>query len=226
MHLKIQGNVGKQELLETLAGLINSLEDAGVTDFRGVNIYLNPYVCGVKVTAYMNGFAANIISVSKKKHQHIIKGEDGKITTQYDTGIKGSDINLDGRIPCRPTVTFKSTKAVEEEELEKQRLRVLEIEKLRELQTAALTELRIQEDELKRIGGVCIADLMERLNLTLIEFKEKRSSSSWLKTQKGIAKYTNKLISDKAFRISMNIKGSKEKKVYLYNENGELVYES
>ena len=47
MRYKFKGSVGKQELLEKLAEVLNSLEDAGVNEFQGVNLYFNPCISGV-----------------------------------------------------------------------------------------------------------------------------------------------------------------------------------
>ena len=49
MKYTIKGSIGKQELLEGFAQILNSLEDAGVNEFRGVNIYFNTCVSGVTV---------------------------------------------------------------------------------------------------------------------------------------------------------------------------------
>lgn len=226
MRLKIKGNVGKQEMLESFAQLINSLEDAGVNEFKGVNLYFTPYVSGERVQPLFNGIEAGLQCDSEKKHRTTEKDEDGKSVVHYQTGVRGSDINLDGRIPYNPKIKLITEKMLEEEKLK-------EWERNREERESRMAAIYKKEEERQAIakeekekGVICLAFIREKLGMSEEEFRNSMGSSNWIRTQRGIEKYTSDKVVNKAFRISMKIEGSNEKKVYLFSENAELLFES
>lgn len=42
MKIKLNGCFGKQEILERLASVLNTMEDNGITEFRDIDIELTP----------------------------------------------------------------------------------------------------------------------------------------------------------------------------------------
>ncbi|EGR4260834.1 hypothetical protein DDM98_10065 [Vibrio cholerae] len=225
MRFKFKGSVGKQELLEKFAEVLNSLEDAGVNEFQGVNLYFNPCISGVKVIPHLNGIQCDLASDSTQQHMETTTDDKGKKTISYITGVKGSDMNLDGRIPYKPVITLPTAQELKERE---QAQRKLEREAMEKSFAEAAEKRKLkQEAELaeKKLAQGCIAVLREKLGLSEDEFKHERSSDGWIKTEKGIAKYDDKICESKVYRISMKIKDSKSKKVYLFSEASILLYE-
>lgn len=221
MRYKFKGPVGKQELLEEFAEVLNSLEDAGVNEFKGVNLYFNTYVSGVKVTPLLDEIQCDLVTNSKQRHIERTTDSEGKKIILYITGVKGCDMNLDGRIPYKPVITLPTAQELKEREEVQRKLEREAMER-----TAEKRKLK-QEAELaeKKLAQGCIAVLREKLGLSEVEFKQERSSAGWILTEKGIAKYDNEICEGKVFRISMKIKGSKSKKVYLFSEASILLYE-
>ncbi|AUW07352.1 hypothetical protein [Vibrio campbellii] len=225
MRLTINGAVGKQELLESFSRLLNSLEDAGVNEFKGVNLYFNTYISGKKVFPYFDGKEANILHNSQKEHITTDVDDSGKKTIKYQSGVKGCDIDLDSRLTFDSNITLPTAEMIAEERREE-----LEREQAeRELEQAEYEEKRRQKREAEEaeqaIERACVAVLKDKLCLSEQEFKLERSSMGWVKSRKGIDKYSVNIKEERVFRISMKIKGSSEKKAYLFSEKAELVFE-
>lgn len=225
MKIKIDGRIGKKEMLQAFAQVLNSLEAIGVNDFKGVNLYFNPYVSGVKVVPQLDGKEFDIIH--KSKEIHILKDIDENKKTTIDF-VKDQHIKLDfeERLSFEDRITLPTAKELHEIEavkrelyMEKQRLAALEHQK-------KLNEMRKVEQQEKDIAAKCLENLRLLLNMSDDEFKIKRSSYNWITTKKGIEKYTSVDIGEKAFRVSMKTNDKDKKNVYLFNEKCEIVFES
>lgn len=224
MKINIKENVGKQEIIEFISEALNTLEKAGVDEFKGVNFYFNPYVSGEKVVPQINGKAFNFQFTSSKKHIEYSIGEDGSKKMSYKKAV-ASDINLNSTLQLNQPVELPSKKSLDLQEAEqialaKERHKKLEAEHNEKLRKQR--EIKMQDE---RIRQKCIEKLCEILGLSAEEFKLQKSSFGWIKTEKGIQKYSSDLTESRVFRISMKIKDCKEKKVHLFSENARILYE-
>ncbi|MFA0080141.1 hypothetical protein AB4427_18730 [Vibrio artabrorum] len=226
MRYKFDGSVGKQEILEKFSEVLNSLEDAGVNEFQGVNLYFNPCISGQKVRPHFDGVESNFVSKSTQKHVDIeISSENGKKIISHKTGVKGCDMNLDGRIPYQPQITLPTK---QELEASKERLRKLAKEASEKQQAEYAEKFKLKQEaerDEKNRSQACVVALREQLGLSVEEFKYAKSSVGWIKTEKNIHKYCEDLNESTVFRISIRIKDSKEKKVYLFSDKAILLYE-
>ena len=224
MKIKIKESVGKQEILEFISKALNTLEEAGVDEFKGVNFYFNPYASGEKVVPQINGEAFNFQFISSKKHIEYTTEKDGSKKATYKKST-ASDINLNGILQLNQPVELPTQELLDLEEAERITLAKERHKKLEAEHNERLRKQREIERQDKQIGQECSEKLCEILGLSAEEFKSEKSSVGWVKTEKGIQKYCGDLTDNRVFRISMKIKGRKEKMVYLFSENARVLYE-
>jgi hypothetical protein len=227
MKANIKGSVGKKEILEFLARCLNTLEDAGVTDFKGVNLYFNPYIAGNKVTPSLEGNEIEFTHTSNESHIKFDTVESGMKVATYVTHIKGVNIDLDTRFNLEPKIELPT-----EIELIAKRSALTEA---REAKQRASTEayyksqkkekaLREAEREVEK---KCIEIVISTLDIPEIEFKNLKPNKNWLTTIKGIKRYTDKDIGNSVFRVSaLTGNRSTDRRTFLFSKEASLVFDS
>lgn len=226
MKLNIKGNVGKQEILEALASTLNSLEEIGVEEFKGVNIYFNAYLDGKKVipfigTTELDGFEHKSI----QKHISFETNASGEKIAKFDKGVKGKSMELNNIIEHYTRINLITEKSIKDAETKENEARLAEQARLKNEHEEWLRQRREQEKIDSKNANECILAIRRLLDLSDEEFRKARSSSSWLKTRKGIEKYTLDDIGEKVYRISMKAEEGQLKKMYLLSEDAKLMYE-
>lgn len=231
MKLRIDGTVGKQEILEAVAQLLNSLEDAGVDEFRAVNFYITPMRGGLNVKPLVNGEEADILHKSTQKHLVAPANTNGESISKRITGVNPEEINLTRRYNSesirielrRP----KSSNTKKNQERKKRREKEVadrsERQALLELKRKSQREIRLKR---KDVESKCIKSLKQLLQLTNDQYITNLSSTGWLSTRKGIEQYTSTVNTDTAFRITMKRGKGEKGKVYLFDEESKLLFES
>lgn len=212
MNIKIAGAVGKQEILEFLAMALNTLEKAGVDEFKGVNIYVPSYASGEKVVPQIDNEPFVFHFTSSNKHvEHV--NEDGLKKKVYKKCPVG-DINLNGIFQLNTTIQLPTEKSI-----------VLERERQFAVEEHRDRMQRQQKAIDDNIAKQCRESVRGTLGFSVEEFKTEMSSCGWINSRKYIEKYSSDLSINKAFRVSMKIKDSEDLKVYLFSTDGSLVYE-
>ncbi|MCY9861392.1 hypothetical protein OTK49_02525 [Vibrio coralliirubri] len=231
MRLKIEGAVGKQEILEAVAQLLNTLEESGAEEFRFVNLYLNPMQSGETVKPIVNGEEADILFKSTMKHHQKCTNKSGESITKCITGLTSKDINIDNSY--KPEIMKIELRAMKNPAAKKNQDR----QKRREKEAAERAERQAQLDQRRKadrefkakqkvIENQCINSLKTALALTNDQYNTGKSSSGWLKTRKGIEQYTSTLDVEQVFRITMKRGHGEQGKVYLFNEAATIIFES
>lgn len=220
MKLKIRGSVGKQEIIESISRLINSLEDAGVNEFYGLNLYFNARSSGQKVVPLFNGEQGDI--VIEPKGLHVNQNEDGQIN--YVTGLGGAEINLSSRLSDKLKVSIQTEAAIKAEEAsrireEKERIKRTQEELMRQRKAKHMAEVRDQQ-----IASLCEAFMMKESGLSAEGYAHIKSSTGWIKSRRAIERYTAEDVGDRVFRISLKVPESNQKDVFLFNEDAQLVF--
>jgi hypothetical protein len=213
MKLTIKGSIGKQELIQQLINTLNTLEDAGVEEYMGVNIYFNPVVAGKKSVATIDGNSFDYKYTSKKEHK----------ATSKDKAIQGRkpfSLNTESHLFPPHDIKFIAEDVIKQNALDEEALRNQNYLKWKEEMKQANYERDLAAKETKNKAKKCIAELQKKLNITRNEYKEQLNGTGWLKTKKGVEKYTQENIEIPVFRITMN------KKVFLYSEDARLMFES
>lgn len=214
MRLTIEGSVGKQEILESLAQLLNALENAGADDFNGVSIQFSTCVEGQKVLPLVNGKEMSVSLKSSGKHiKQFGNGTYAMDGVSFTKNVPSSDMDMDSNMDLGGELTLKSMVDLYTEN--KERL----IKNKADHKKIAQCDEKIMATDFE-------SRLRNLLGLTFDEFLQKHSSSGWIRTSKGIKKYIPDSHYLKVYRISMKIEGSHNKMVYLYTTKGELVYQS
>lgn len=222
MKLNIKGKVGQQEILEFLSKNLNRLEDLGVEEYQGVNLYFHCYRDGEKVFLRdEEGLIDSITTSSAKKHR-THQMVDGKKALSFTTGVS-SDIDLSKRSPISDDMGLMTETQIQElrrkeQERYEQRMKELDQEHeriMKERQRVRDERLAAEKKATDHLMGLYGVDEKELRNFTV--------SKNWLTSSKGIAKYTTKDLGEKAFRIKMRsteIGGPKT--IYLFDTNGVL----
>lgn len=231
MKLRIDGTVGKQEILEAVAQLLNSLEDAGVDEFRAVNFYVTPMRDGLNVKPLVNGEEADILHKSTQKHLVASTNTNGESTSKRVTGVNPEDINISRRYNTEAIKIKlkkpKSPTAKKNQDRKKRREKEVadrsERQARLELKRKSQREIRLKR---KDIESQSIKNLKELLQLTNDQYISNLSSTGWLSTRRGVEQYTTTVDTDTAFRITMKRGKGEKGKVYLFDEESKLLFES
>jgi len=219
MNIKIAGAVGKQEILEFLAMALNTLEKAGVDEFKGVNLYVSSYVSGERVVPQIDNEPFVFHFTSTNKHvEHV--NEDGLKKKVYKK-CSADDINLNGIFQLSTTIQLPTEKSIVLE-----RERQLAVKEQERAEVEHHERMQRQQKAIEdKIAKQCRESVRGTLGFSVEEFKTEMSSCGWINSRKYIEKYSSDLSIDKAFRVSMKIKDSEDLKVYLFSTGGSLVYE-
>ena len=221
MQIRINGRIGKQEILEQLASVLNYLEDAGVSDFMGFDLNIDTYSQGEKVIPLVNGKRLNVVLNDHKNHICIVPPN-----LMQKKEIDGGHVSLNKKALLQGVVNLHTEGEIVKKELDKNREEVEQRCRTTEEFANKLLAVRKAKVNERLQSTRCIEQLRDQLNLSHEEFKGQVSNTGWITTKKGIQSYTDEDIGNKVFRISMKVAGSDEKKIYLFNEEAQLKFES
>lgn len=224
MNIKITGAVGKQEILELLAKALNTLEEAGVDEFKGVNLYVTPYVSGEEVVPQIENGPFAFKFISSNKHVNYVNEEDGSKKMVYKK-CPTSDIDLNGVLKLHETIKLPTEKSLEQKQANQLALANEERRKRENERNELMLKELAQEALDHKTAKQCREWVRETLGLSVEEFKSETSGCGWLSSGKYIKKYSHELTESRAFRVSMKIKDSRDFRVYLFSENASLIYE-
>lgn len=220
MKINIKGRLSKEEILEQLSSVLNSLEDAGVSDFMGFDLSIDTYSGQKKVTPLINGQKLNVELNDHRNHTCIIPPSPiNKVNPSegIDLGKRALfqgviELSSNGRVLKKvPKVQRRPIKGVQLSTSDF----ALNLEGVRRAKVNERLQSKRCLDKLASILGMTHHDLRTRL-----------VSTGWVTTQRGIQNYTSDNIGNKAYRITLNVDGCKDRKVYLFNEEAVLKFES
>lgn len=193
MRLRFAEKVDKQTILDNIAEMLNEFSDAGIEEFYGVNLYLNPVHKSTRTSVIINNDKQNGDTVT-------INGKSLDSKSPSVTELSPKNIN-------KRSNTVKLT--IPNVEREKKAQQILDTKRqlfAERLETR--NNERIKENECRQL-------LLTILGCSIQEFNKNTNNRSWLRTRKGIGKYTNKDIGEKVYRIAVKkICGSND--VYLF----------
>ncbi|MFS1430191.1 hypothetical protein LMH73_024530 [Vibrio splendidus] len=197
MKITFSGNKTKKELLESFAKVLNSLDDAGVTDFFGVTIFINTASGGSRVIPTVNETELDIVNFSENKgvSHHCAKKES---------------ININGRLKYNSPIQIPTQTEFNNAKWKRER---------------ACSAVPDKLDEESRIASACIRTLRKALGLSNDEYITFKSSSGWIRTANGIRRYTEENVGMKVFRITMKVKGTRNKDTYIFKCDGTICFE-
>lgn len=118
MKIKISGNVGRQEILEIVSAALKELEDAGVEEYKAVNLYFTPYVSQEKVVPRIDGQEFDWTVPSLKSHITYSRDNKGEIVMSYQKGLN-ADLILDNKITVDEHIELVTQKAHDRQETER-----------------------------------------------------------------------------------------------------------
>ncbi len=226
MKLQFKGKVGRQEILEEVSRLLNTLEDLGVDNFSSVNLYFTPRQGNKSVTPLIDDVAFSPCHKSKSKHISSEKNtETGVQTIKYAKGVMISDMDLEKRF-SNVEISLK-TKAEIDDDNELVRLKE-ESERmhLKHLLDEQFKEFKKNQDEIVVIEDNCLLKISEIYRLSLIDLKPKISSVGWIVCKKRILKHSRTITEDEVYRITLKADNETPKKIYLFSASSEVIFES
>lgn len=224
MKLTIHGKVGKQEILESIANALNTLEEAGVQEYSGLNLYFNAYSSGLKVVPKVKGKEFDIYLRSTGTHVKHSKDDDGSVNLIYKK-VKTEEINLSGAIPLNSKIEIPTQRSINDE-LKRQALAREENQRMlqQERNAKLRSESEIKKQD-KRIANSCCKKLQDKLNLSVDDFLNQRSSMGWIIQERSIKKYSEEIEEKKVFRVSMKTQEKDAKHIFLFSAQEHLIYE-
>jgi hypothetical protein len=219
MKIKLNGCFGKQEILERLASVLNTMEDNGITEFRDIDIELTPLSSGCELIPSINAQPIGIRFDSSNRH--VIKtrcSRTGKSLLVHSMGVNGASMNLDKRLSLMDNVSY----ILKNEFIDRKNMSAEERVNAYRIKTAEILDSNVRYNA---IISKCRDVLLAKLNITHGEYSRIKSSDGIIKSKGVLKGYTDTNVEGEVFRISLKVEGTGRKDIYLFTEEGKLIYE-